>query len=318
MATVLYCECGAGYRLEINEDTVFPCQKCERLIFFIASPTQPIVPIRPVLTTQRTYRSAKKEKPLFESAFVDSKQTYFTNRLVPILGVVALVIGLALTYFNIRPQSVKQANSADMPSPFLASASTTPNISSIANANNQNNKSAKNSSTSQNNSKAANSQTEMGNTSLANNSTVTASPSPTPLVERLANGANIIRPQGAGGRGVVRVLNGTSSDAIAKLVDYSTGKTHRLMYIRSNSNASIRNIAVGNYTLKFSLGSGYDSNSGNFLYSKSFSKFDDILTFEELRTQGRFQWGEFEVTLNPVAYGNAQTSSISATDFEDK
>jgi len=70
--------------------------------------------------------------------------------------------------------------------------------------------------------------------------------------------------------------------------------------------------------LKFSLGSGYDSNSGKFLYSQSFSKFDDILDFQELRTRGGIEWKEYEVTLNPVAYGNAQTSSISAADFEDK
>ncbi len=104
----------------------------------------------------------------------------------------------------------------------------------------------------------ANSQTEISNSSLANNSVVIASPSPSPSIERPANGANIIRPQGSSGLGVVRVSNGTSSDAVAKLVDYTTGKTHRLVYIRSNSNASIRNVSVGNFTLKFSLGSGYD------------------------------------------------------------
>lgn len=146
------------------------------------------------------------------------------------------------------------------------------------------------------------------------------SPSATPMPStvRYATGTNLVRPQSSGGRGVLRVSNGTSSDAIAKLVDSATNKTRRLVYIQSYSDATISNIREGDYILKFSLGTGYDKSSGKFLYSQSFSRFDNILDFREYFTDDGIRWAEFEVTLNPVVGGNARTSSISAADFEDQ
>ena len=116
----------------------------------------------------------------------------------------------------------------------------------------------------------------------------------------------------------MRISNGTSSDAIAKLVDSATNKTRRLVYIQAFSDGTISGIEAGDYILKFSLGTGYEKNGGRFLYSQSFSKFDDVLDFQEYKTDDGIRWKEFEVTLNPVTGGNAQTSPISAADFEDK
>ena len=120
-----------------------------------------------------------------------------------------------------------------------------------------------------------------------------------------------------GGHGSLRISNGTSSDAIAKLVDTSTNKTCRLVYIQASTVGTISSIGSGNYTLKFSLGSEYAKDSGKFLYSQSFSKFDEILDFSVSRTNDGIRWMDYEVTLNPVVGGTARTSSISAADFED-
>ena len=116
----------------------------------------------------------------------------------------------------------------------------------------------------------------------------------------------------------MRISNGTTSDAVAKLVDSATNKTRRLVYIQASSDGTISGIEEGDYILKFSLGMDYDKNGGRFLNSQSYSKFDDILDFQEYRTDEGIKWKEFEVTLNPIIGGNAQTSSISALDFEDK
>jgi hypothetical protein len=114
----------------------------------------------------------------------------------------------------------------------------------------------------------------------------------------------------------LRISNGTTSDAIAKLVDSVTNKTRRLVYIRASSDATISNIGAGDCILKFCLGTGYDPNEGKFLYSLSFERFDDVLDFREYETYDGIRWKEFEVTLNPVIGGNARTSPISAADFE--
>ena len=69
--------------------------------------------------------------------------------------------------------------------------------------------------------------------------------------------------------------------------------------------------------LKFSLGTGYDKSAAKFLYSQSFSQFDDVLDFYESKIENEIRWKDHEVTLNPVIGGNAKTSKISEADFED-
>lgn len=145
----------------------------------------------------------------------------------------------------------------------------------------------------------------------------TTSPTPTPETVRYATGTNLIRPEKTGGRSSLRISNGTSSDAIAKLVDSSTGKTSRLIYIQAGSVATIKDIGSGYYMLKFSLGSGYVKETGKFLNSQSFAKFDDTLDCTVSKMNDGVRWTDHEVTLNPVPGGTARTSTISATEFED-
>lgn len=142
-------------------------------------------------------------------------------------------------------------------------------------------------------------------------------PTTPPEVLRYETGTNLISEQNLGGRGSIQISNGTSVDAVAKLVDNYSNKTIRLVYIRASSVATVSSIRPGNYVLKFSLGTGYDSSSGKFTKAQSFSRFDEILGFYETRVGDSIRWKDFEVTLNAVVGGNASTSPISASDFED-
>jgi hypothetical protein len=250
-----------------------------------------------------------------------SNPAFIKNRAIPALGILALVIGVTLTviYLQMRKVETISTNAISQPSPTVA-------VATPANALNLNVPSASpspiasstNSPTPLSSPEGATSATPLTFSPPVPSEIPTQSATPIPETVRYPTGTNLIRPQSLGGHGVLRISNGTSSDAIAKLVDSATNKTRRLVYIQSSSDATISSIGAGDYILKFSLGTGYDKGGGRFLYSQSFSKFDDILDFREYRTDDGIKWKEFEVTLNPVIGGTAQTSSISAADFEDK
>jgi hypothetical protein len=133
----------------------------------------------------------------------------------------------------------------------------------------------------------------------------------------LANGTDLIQPQGTSGRGTLKVTNGTNYDAVVRLAEESSKNTRRLVYVRAKSKLKIEGIGECQCLLQFSLGRDWDKNTGKFLRDKSYSQFDDLLEFRETRTNAGIEWKTFEVTLHPVIDGNAQTTQIDESDFEN-
>jgi hypothetical protein len=112
-------------------------------------------------------------------------------------------------------------------------------------------------------------------------------------------------------------MNGTDHDAIVRLADSGTGKKGRLVYVRANSEITIKGIGSGSCILQFSTGVDFDRPRSTFRRDQEYSQFDDPLDFRETRTDSGVEWKVFEVTLNPVLYGNARTTSIPEGAFED-
>ena len=128
-----------------------------------------------------------------------------------------------------------------------------------------------------------------------------------------------MRPLSASGRGVLHISNGTIYDAITKLVDGDGDMTVRLVYIQANSTGDIGNISSGDYFVKFALGTGYNRETGRFLYSQSFAKFVESFSFAESETgDGYIRWRNYDISLNPVIGGTARSKSISASEFYDR
>lgn len=257
-----------------------------------------------------------------------AKPAFIRTRIIPASVILVLAIGVTLTVLYLRMRSVESTSSDTeaQPSPAIALATPINTLNpSAPSANSSPTASPTNSPSPLMSANSADSSSEenVSATPLTFPSSIaseTPSPSPTPVPEtvRYPTGTNLIRPRSVGGRGVLRISNGTSSDAIAKLVDSATNKTRRLVYIQASSDGTISGIDKGDYILKFSLGTGYIKNEGKFLYGQSYSRFDDMLNFQEYIVGDEIRWNEFEVTLNPVVGGNARTSPISAADFEDK
>lgn len=149
-------------------------------------------------------------------------------------------------------------------------------------------------------------------------STPTPSPTATPKIERPSTGTLVSRGSGGRGYGTLEISNGTSFDAIAKLVNVSTGKSHREVYVRANSSAKVSGIAQGTYELYFSTGNDYAPSLRKFLRSASYSKFDNNFYFQEIRESGGITFSNFRVSLDKVAYGTATTSAVDENSFSNK
>lgn len=314
MAIVLKCKCGETYRTdEKHLGYSIKCRNCHRIIPIVSADSNP------QNYNARPNTTYSESKTIFEDVSVEPKRPFFGNIVIPIAGALALLIGIVLTVTSLRQQ-----NNTEPTNTVLAQSSTpvsTPTTSLNTESANTLNENRKNQGVSNQLVVQANLPLQSANVSdQQNNSSFEPSPSPTPspVTVRYATGKNLIAPQNTGGRGTLSISNGTSSDAIAKLVDVGTNKTIRLTYIQANSELTVKNIRVGNYILKFSLGNGYIPETGKFQESQSFSRFDETFNFGEYREGNRIVWDTFSVTLNKVLYGNAKSSSIDENDFEDK
>lgn len=249
-----------------------------------------------------------------------TRRFFIRNWVLPILSLLALTVGVALSVLSYRSHSnnavVSQTSTSASPSPEVH----VPTLSSATRATPIN--STKFPSPTPDNSKNISApqtadKDPLGiDKFLANNPT--AAPTAPRETVRYPTGANLMRPLSTGGRGVLHISNGTEFDAIAKLVDARSNLTVRLVYIQANTNADIGEISSGDYFVKFALGTGYNEDSGRFLYAQSFAKFDEIFDFHQYRTSDGVEWTDYDISLHPVVGGTARTSRISASEFYDR
>ena len=112
------------------------------------------------------------------------------------------------------------------------------------------------------------------------------------------------RARGAGGRLVV--INGTTYDAVAVLVDADTDEPRRAIYIRQGERGVMTRVPVGVYLLQFQLGDDWIAEEGRFCTVASTEHFEDPLEFDG---------SGWEVTLHPVVGGTAATEPIPPSAF---
>jgi hypothetical protein len=121
------------------------------------------------------------------------------------------------------------------------------------------------------------------------------------------------------GYGQLEIKNGTSDDAVIKLVNLSIKKSVMTVYVRRNSELNINGIIDGNYSLFFDLGRGYDEKQNIFIENNSPSKFDELLNYNtsSYNTSDGVttNYHTFRVTLNPVLGGTARTSDVPLREF---
>ena len=119
------------------------------------------------------------------------------------------------------------------------------------------------------------------------------------------------------GLGELTIQNGIDNDAVLKLVPDVLNKSVLTIYIRRNSNFTIKRIKDGDYKLFFVVGKHYNEDSSIFLQDCSFSEFKDDFSFIEIKDyeENKTEYSIFEITLYPVAGGTAKTDVIDKKKF---
>jgi hypothetical protein len=120
---------------------------------------------------------------------------------------------------------------------------------------------------------------------------------------------------------------GSNADAAVKIIDNSTDKSIRYIYIKKNTSYTVRNIPEGLYYLKIAYGSdwvlkGSESNcGGRFTTNAVFKKGDEILDYHLIHDgDGGYQVPSFSLKLN-ITYASDDnmktfnTNSINENDF---
>ena len=122
------------------------------------------------------------------------------------------------------------------------------------------------------------------------------------------------------GHGTLKISNGCPTPSVVKLVDTSANASVYAVFLRANSEFKITGIPNGTYRLLFAAGHGWDDVDGKFRESEGSSEFEPPLVYTtEKRTQSDgiyTYYHDMELTLNPVAGGNAQTKEVSTSEFE--
>ncbi len=159
--------------------------------------------------------------------------------------------------------------------------------------------------------------------------TLILSPSP-PLVltpecaeghnpERPATGMRIEPDEGSSGASTLRIMNGLDVDAAVRLVDTSTNRTSRFVYVRANDAYTIEEIEPGTYSLRYATGSDWIAACGEFQRDEEIEEFEESRAFQErVFDEGGYHHHtltEAQASLNPVPQGNARTRKIDRRRF---
>ncbi|MFJ6384415.1 hypothetical protein ACIQI7_30985 [Kitasatospora sp. NPDC092039] len=132
-------------------------------------------------------------------------------------------------------------------------------------------------------------------------------PLPQQQSRSLDNGT-MVRKGKLRGEGVFKVENGGRTDAVVSLA--LNGKAVHSVFVGKGQNADVEGVEDGTYEVFVSGGADWDSDAKAFTQNCHFTKFEDTFPFETGRTAT-----SWEITLQPVADGNAKTSDVDPNAF---
>jgi hypothetical protein len=118
-------------------------------------------------------------------------------------------------------------------------------------------------------------------------------------------------PSFSGGHGRLAINIGAGSDAIVKMVRSGSSYASVVVYVRSNSTATVEGIPDGTYRVLFATGSGYEAVHKTFISGLSCAEFDEPLSYETTETA----YPGWKITLTPVVGGNALTGYVPEDSF---
>src|SRR5262249_50754257 len=143
----------------------------------------------------------------------------------------------------------------------------------------------------------------------------TPQPSAVSMTVRPISGSEIAPPSGVRGRGSLRIINHTETDAAVKLVDTRIRGVAHFVYVRAGDDATVRGIGEGVYRVMYTQGRDWEPHAMRFQRQPLFEEFEDLLHFTERDTSDGVIHSTYELTLHKVLDGNAKTRRIGPKDF---
>jgi hypothetical protein len=131
-------------------------------------------------------------------------------------------------------------------------------------------------------------------------------PPPAPMPDRhAANGSLLLDSLNRGDGPELAIDNGNDQDALVTVV--RDGAPKLALYVTARSNAPVRGIPNGAYTVYFTQGEDWDSGLKTFTRTCSFQSFDKPLQYD-----GTTSW---TVGLKPTPTGTSPTHRVSPKDY---
>ncbi|MGW7443418.1 hypothetical protein [Kitasatospora sp. NPDC054795] len=125
---------------------------------------------------------------------------------------------------------------------------------------------------------------------------------------RALDNGTMVRKGKLRGEGVFKVENGGKADAVVSLA--LNGKAVHSLFVGKGQDAKVEGVEDGTYEVYVSGGADWDSDAKAFTRNCHFTKFEDTFPFETGRTAT-----SWEITLQPVADGNAKTGDVDPDAF---
>jgi hypothetical protein len=140
-----------------------------------------------------------------------------------------------------------------------------------------------------------------------------------PYPNRLHTGATPLGDGVRDGRCIVKVINGTDTDALVRVIRIDDGEQlFRNFYLIAGTTFTAEKFASGNYVLKVAFGSDWNEGAKRFNFRRSFEK-TELFTLNETKepTTGGYvtKFTNMTLTLHKVIDGNFHSSPISEAEF---
>jgi len=119
-----------------------------------------------------------------------------------------------------------------------------------------------------------------------------------------------IEPDGRkSGESNIQVMNRSNLDAVVRLVDNSTSKTSRFVYVQAGHSFALGDIEAGTYWVRFEFGSDWMPECRDFMRDSAYREFASPLVFVDDRVR------LYQVTLSPVVGGRAAAKKVDRQRF---
>jgi hypothetical protein len=271
--------CGERYHADdAHEGRSLRCWKCAGIVPIERSPL--VIAVPSPTTTTTSNRQARKAPTRTSS----KRRLWLT-----VASVIALVVGGSLLWLNTRSDADTGRRQQRPPEANLPEFAPDSNVATAA---------------------PESPHVETGDAPAEN-----APPASRRAAVHLPNGTRLAEDDTSSGSGILILKNGNDEDAVVRVIEQSTQRTCRWVYVSAERSVTLSSVDSGEYLLVFTTGTDWDDEETRFRQHATYQKMDRGIKFKEETTEAGTHYERHTVTLNPDPRGNIGIRQISEAEF---